>query len=125
MLSLILGFLSGPLSQISNDLTKAYQAKLSAQNDQERLVLDGQIAVLEARKSTILAAQSSPVERWIRFGFAFPFVVYINKLVLWDKVLHLGATDALSSDLNQLLWIVVGGYFVDTTIRGTARIMKK
>jgi len=113
------------LTSISHDLTAAYQAKLAATNDAERIAADERISILEARKSSILAAQSDPIERWVRVGFALPFVIYINKLVLWDKVLHWGATDGLSSDLNQLMWIVIGGYFVDTTVRGTARILRK
>jgi hypothetical protein len=125
MLSLLLSLVSGPLTSISHDLTAAYQAKLAATNDAERIAADERISILEARKSSILAAQSDPIERWVRVGFALPFVIYINKLVLWDKVLHWGATDGLSSDLNQLMWIVIGGYFVDTTVRGTARILRK
>lgn len=125
MLNLILSFFSGPLSSISNDLKEAYQSRLNAGNDKERIAADERINLLETRKSTILAAQSDPVERWVRIAFALPFVVYINKLLIWDKVLGLGVTDALSSDLTQLFWIIIGGYFLDTTIKGTARILKK
>lgn len=121
MLKVILGLLSGPLSQISNDLKEAYQSKLAAKNDAERIQADERISVLEARKSTILAAQSDPIERWVRVGFAFPFVLYINKLIIWDKLLGLGVTDNLSSDLWQILWIVLGGYFVDTIVRRVVR----
>ena len=117
MLKLVLGFLSGPLSSISNDLKEAYQSKLTAETDKEKLAADERIAVLEARKDSILSAQSSPVERWIRFGFAFPFVVYLNKLLIYDKVLALGSTDSLSPELTQLFWIIIGGYFVDGAIR--------
>lgn len=117
MLRALLGLLSGPLSSISRDLKEAYQSKLAAQNDAERIQADERIAILEARKTSILAAQSDPIERWIRVGFAFPFVVYINKLVLWDKVLELGVTDSLSTELSHILMIVLGGYFVDTIVR--------
>jgi hypothetical protein len=117
MWKLLLGFLSGPLSSISNDLKEAYQSKLAAQNDVERVAADERINLLEARKSVILAAQSDPVERLVRIGFAIPFVAYEWKLIIWDKVLSLGATDGLSPELTQLLWIVVGGYFLDITVR--------
>lgn len=117
----LLGLLSGPLSSISNDLKEAYQSKLAAQNDAERIMADERIALLESRKTTILAAQSDPVERWVRVGLAFPFVVYINKLVLWDKVLGLGVTDSLSPELSQILMIVLGGYFIDTIAKRVFR----
>ena len=125
MLKLLLGLVSGPLSSISNDIKEAYQSKLTAANDAERVAADERINLLEARKSIILAAQSDPIERLVRVGFALPMVVYTWKLVLWDKVFSLGATDGLSPELWQLFWIVVGGYFIDTTIRGTARILKR
>lgn len=125
MWKLLLGLVTGPLSSISNDIKEAYQSKLVAANDAERVAADERINLLEARKSVILAAQSDPIERLVRVGFAIPMVIYTWKLVLWDKVLSLGATDGLSPELWQLFWIVVGGYFIDTTIRGTARILKR
>ncbi len=122
MWKLLLGFLSGPLSNISEDLKEAYQSKLRAQNDAERIAADERIALLEARRATILVAQSDRYERFVRIGFAFPFVVYINKLILWDKVLEWGVTDGLSPELYQIMMIVLGGYFVDTVVK---RIVKK
>jgi hypothetical protein len=116
---------TGPLSSITKDIKEAYQSKLNAANDAERIAADERINLLEARKSTILAAQSDPVERLVRIGFAIPIMVYEWKLILWDKVLSLGVTDNLSPELWQLFWIVIGGYFLDVTIRGTARIIKK
>lgn len=124
-LGLIGSLFNGPLSSISRDLKEAYQSKLNAANDKERIAADERINLLEARKSTILAAQSDPMERWVRIGFALPFIIYINKLLVWDKVLGMGTTDALSNDLTQLFWIIIGGYFLDTTIKGTARILKR
>lgn len=125
MWSVLLSLVTGPLTSISHDLKEAYQSKLNAANDAERIAADERINLLEARKSTILAAQSDPIERWVRVGFALPCVVYINKLYIWDKVLGWGVTDNLSPELWQILWIVLGGYFVDMTVRGTARIIKK
>lgn len=115
---LLFNFLGGGvLSDISNDLKEAHKNKLDAQNDKERIAADERIAILEARKSSILAAQSSPVERWVRIGFAFPFVVYLNKILIWDKVLGWGVTDSLSPIDVQVFWIVLGGYFIDSTIK--------
>lgn len=117
IVSLLGGLVTGPLKSISNDLKEAYQSKLAAANDAERIQADERINTLEARKSVILAAQSDPLERLVRIGFAFPFIAYTWKLILWDKILGWGVTDSLSADLTQLMWIVVGGYFVDTIVR--------
>jgi hypothetical protein len=117
MLKFILSFLSGPISDISNDLKEAYQSKLNAQNDSERIAAEERINLLEARKNIILAAQSDPWERFIRIGFAIPCVLYFNKLILWDKFFGFGATDDLSQNLWNIFFIVLGGYFVDTIVR--------
>lgn len=120
MWKLLLGFLTGPLTSISNDLKEAYTAKLQAANDSEKVAADERINLLEARKSVILAAQSDPVERLVRVAWAFIFILYTGKCVIWDKVFAYwthGVTDPLSNDLQQLMWIVVGGYFVDTVVR--------
>ena len=117
MWKVLLSFLSGPLSKISGDLKEAYKAKLEAQNDKEKLLADERIAVLEARKTSILAAQSNPVERFVRPLFALPFIVYTWKLVIWDKVLEWGVTDALSDNLNYVFLLILGGYFLDATAK--------
>lgn len=124
MWKLLLGLVTGPLTAISNDLKEAYQSKLEAKNDSERIAADERINLLEVRKSSILAAQSSPIERWVRIGFSFPFILYVNKLVIWDKLLGWGVTDSLSADLSQMMWIVVAGYFVDYTVKGTAKVIR-
>lgn len=124
MWKVLLSLVTGPLSSISSDLKEAYQSKLAAANAAERIAADERINILEARKSSILAAQSDPIERWVRIGFAFPCLIYVNKILIWDKVLGLGVTDKLSPEFWNVFWVVLGGYFIDVTIRGTARIIK-
>lgn len=117
MFKLLLSFFTGPLADISNDIKEAYTAKLNAKNDSERIAAEERIALLEARKEIILKAQSDPFERFVRITLALPFILYINKLVIWDKFLGWGVTDNLSPDLWNLLYVVVGGYFLDLGIR--------
>lgn len=107
----------GGLNSILGKIETAYEAKLKAQNDSERIAADQQIAMLEAQRDSVLAAQSNRVGQFVRAAWAFPFIVYNAKLVLWDKVLGLGATDPLSSQLAQIEMVVLGGYFLFTTAR--------
>lgn len=116
MLGWLLGLIN-PLSGVTKQIIAAYAEKQNAQTDQQRIAADERIHTLEARKAIILQAQQDPFERWVRIGFALPFVLYIWKLVLWDKLLGWGATDGLSADLWTILYIVLGGYFVDTVVR--------
>lgn len=113
----LLSLLSGPLRGVTNDLKEAYQSKLAAANDKERIAADERINLLEARKSIILASQSSPLERFIRFGFGLIFLMYTAKLVVWDKMLSWGVTDALGSELNYIQMVVLSGFFIDATVR--------
>src|SRR5690606_13055368 len=112
---------SGGLSGITTALQQAYEARLRAQTDSEKLATDLKIRELESRRDIILAAQADKYERWIRILIALPFVAYLWKLVVFDKILGMGATDALSPMLTQILWTVIGGYFV----LATAKVIRK
>lgn len=117
MLKILLSLFSGPLSSVTKDIKEAYQSKLDAQNDAEKLAVDERINTLEARKTVIMAAQSDPVGRWIRALFALGPVVYLNKIYIWDKVLGWGATDGLSQELSYIMMVVISGYFIDATVK--------
>lgn len=117
MWKFLLSFLSGPLKDISNDIKEAYQSKLAAENDKERTASQERINYLEAREAVILRAMSDRFERWVRIGFAIPFILYIWKLIIWDKLLEWGATDGLSTDLWSIFYIVLAGYFVDVAVK--------
>ena len=100
---------------IADPLRRAYEAKLTAQNDSERLVAEVSIARLEARQ-----ASHAIGGRWItliQIAWALPFVIYNAKLIIWDKVLGWGITDPLSPALYDLQSVIVGVFFVTTTIR--------
>lgn len=121
MWNMLLSILSGPLASISKELRIAYQSKLDAKTDAERLLYEERIKVLEAQKEIILKAQDDPIERWVRILLTAPFILYINKLVIWDKVFALGVTDPLGDNLTYIMMLVLGGYFVDTIVRRPIR----
>jgi hypothetical protein len=110
----IIGIITGDLT---GALERAYKARLEAQTDAEKLAADERLAQLKARQEVILKAQGDPIERFVRIGFAMPFVIFVWKLVVWDIVLKMGTTDDLSQNLWNVFFIVLGGYFVDTVVR--------
>ena len=117
MIAAILAFFAkGGLRSITDSLSQAYRDKLSAQTDAAKLEADMRIRDMEARRDIILKAQSDNVERWVRVGFAVPFIIYNAKLVLWDKVLEWGSTDPLSDNLAYVQMTVLGGYFAMWTV---------
>jgi uncharacterized phiE125 gp8 family phage protein len=57
--------------------------------------------------------------------FAFAFVIYVWKVVVWDRVLGLGTTPALSGDVAQWAMIVLTAYFGGRSIEKVARILSR
>jgi hypothetical protein len=130
MLGTILGaigrLLGGPFAKAALD---AYRAKLSAENTSEKIAADlaAREVALEQRERE-LASQSVLAEqgRWYtalpRPLFAFAFVIYAWKVVVWDKVLALGSTDPLSGDVAQWATVVLTAYFGGRSIEKVARV---
>jgi hypothetical protein len=113
LIARIIGWITGgALDRIGGHLKDAYLAKQKAQTDEQKLEADLRIRQLEAQESVLIAEQASGVTRWIRPAIAFPFVAYLWKVVLWDKVFGLGATDPLSAELGEIMMVMVGAYFL-------------
>ena len=113
MIAKILSWLgSGALDKVTGHIKDAYLAKQKAQTDERKLEADLRIHQFEAQRDILIAEQRNWITRWIRPAFAFPFVVYLWKVVLWDKVLGLGSTDPLSTQLGEIMMIMIGAYFL-------------
>ena len=133
MFATVLGWLGnllgGPFAKAAVD---AYRAKLTAENTSEKIAADlaARELVVESRERE-LAAQVVIAEqgRWYtalpRPLFAFAFVIYVWKVVVWDKVLGLSSTDALSGDVAQWAMIVLTAYFGGRSLEKVARILAR
>ena len=121
--------LGGPFAKAAVD---AYRAKLAAESTSEKIAAD-----LAARELSVeqrereLATEMLVTEqgRWYtalpRPLFAFAFIIYAWKVVVWDKVLGLGTTEALSGDVSQWAMVVLTAYFGGRTLEKVARTLKK
>ena len=117
MIARIIGWVTGgALDRIGGHLKDAYLAKQKAQTDEQKLEADILIRQLEGREAVLIAEQSSGITRWIRPAIAFPFVAYLWKVVLWDKVLGFGVTDPLSTELGEIMMVMIGAYFLTRPI---------
>ena len=129
LLSWLGNLLGGPFAEAA---VKAYQARLDAGNTSERIAADlaARELSLQARERE-LASQIVIAEqgRWLtalpRPLFAFAFVIYAWKVVVWDKVLGLGSTDALTGDVAQWATVVLAAYFGGRSLEKVARILAK
>lgn len=110
LLSLITG-----TGGIAAQIEKAYQAKLNAQNDGERIAADVAIAQLSARQASLV--RGGIVSAVVQFLFAAPFIAFNAKIIVWDRMLGLGSTPELSPILMNIEWTIVGFYFLRAVFR--------
>ena len=129
MLSWLGNLLGGPFAKAA---VEAYRAKLTAQNTSEKIAADLAARELAVeRRERELAAQVVVAEqgRWYtalpRPLFAFAFVVYVWKVVVFDKVFEWGSTDPLSGDVAQWAMIVLTAYFGGRSLEKVARILAR
>lgn len=129
MWSWLASFITGP---IISGLISAYKAKLAAQNTTDAQAT--QLAIAEIQGEVVQRQTEASILRqeqgwWLtalpRPMFAFIFLIYIGKCVLWDKVLGWGSTDPLSPELANIEMVIIGGYFGGRTIEKVARIFKR
>jgi hypothetical protein len=123
----IIGFLGGP---VIKGLIDAYQARLKAGNTSEKIAADlaaNEIAAQTAETQAItqirIAEIGHPFEPDKLMGY---FVaLYFGKLLVWDKVLGLGTTDALAGFAATTANLVVSFYFARRGFENVARILKR
>jgi hypothetical protein len=123
----LIGFLGGP---VIKGLIDAYQAKLKAGNTSEKIAAD--LATSEIAAATA-ETQAITQYRIAEIGHSFEpdklmgyFVaIYFGKLLIWDKVLGLGTTDALAGFAATTANLVVSFYFAKRGFENVARIIKR
>jgi len=129
MLQWILSVLSAP---VFNTIVEAYKAKLAATNTQDKLAVDLAVKEIEAEiaaraqaSAIIVAAQGRWWTSMIRPLAALPVVIYIWKVIVYDKVLGLGTTDAIAGDVGTWAGVIITTYFGGRTIEKVARIFRR
>ena len=125
----IISFLGGP---VIKGLIDAYQAKLAAGNTSERIAADlaaGEIAAqqndVKTAASIVIAEQDHWYTACIRPLMALPFIIFTWKIIVVDKVLKMGTTDALDANMWGVYMAVVVAYFGGRSIEKVARILKR
>lgn len=133
MLATILGWLGnllgGPFAKAAVD---AYRARLTAENTSEKIAADLAARALdvEARErelagKLIVAEQGRWYTALPRPLFAGAFIIYVWKVVVWDKVFGLGATDPLNGEVADWAMIVLTAYFGGRSLEKVARILAR
>lgn len=100
----------------SKDKTAADLAKREIDLDQRQAEVNAQI---------VIAEQGRWYTACIRPLMALPFIVFTWKVVIWDKALGWGVTDALDPNMWSVFMIVIGAYFGGRSVEKVARILKR
>lgn len=123
----LISLIAGPFIKGALD---AYQAKLTAGNDHDRIVADlvTREAALQQREAelaaqVLVAEQGHWFTRWVRPVWAAPFVFWTWKVVVWDICLGYGSTPELKGITAQLCLAVSVAYFGGRTIEKTASVI--
>lgn len=110
-------FLTAP---IINGFLDAYKAKLDSQNTQSAQAVEvaraALLAEVDARKSAnaiIIAEQGRWYTAMVRPLLVLPVIIYLWKVIVWDKVLGWGTTDVIAGDVG--IW---AGTIVTTYVGG-------
>ena len=114
MLQALLGFLGGP---IARELRGAHKDRLDAKNADARIKADQRIATLETIKAVQTTGSGTWLPKAIRALWALPLILYLWKLIIWDKLLGWGVTDPLGA---YEIWVgqaIVTFYFVTGAIQ--------
>ena len=112
-LSILLGLID-PISKITNKIIDLRIQQANAQTEQAKIAADEEVSKLQAQRDVLVAESGSKINALVRIAFALPCALYINKLIIYDKMLGWGSTDDLSTNLWWLLMTVVGFYFVQS-----------
>jgi hypothetical protein len=121
--------LTGPLI---GGLVDYQKAKLAAGNTAEataaqlatrELLVEQREA--EVNASVVIAEQGRWYTAIIRPLMVAPFIIFTWKVIVFDKVMGWGFTDALDPKMWNVFMIAVGSYFGGRTIEKVARIIKR
>jgi hypothetical protein len=114
MLQWLASFLTAP---VINGVIEAYKARLDAQNLQGQAAADlaakaiaGEIEARKSADALIIAEQGRWYTAVIRPLLALPVIIFMWKVIVWDKVFGLGTTDALTGDVATWSGAIVTTY---------------
>lgn len=108
--------LADPITRIAGKIADAKIAAVQASTDKERIEQEERVKALESRSRVLEREADGNLNQIVRAAIAFPVIVFLWKVILWDKVLGWGSTDDLSEKLWYVTMMVLGFYFVHWTV---------
>jgi hypothetical protein len=129
MWSWLASLIGGP---VVSGLINAYKAKLDSANTQDRIAVDlaakeieAEIAARKQASAIIIAEQGRWYTAIIRPLLAAPVIIYLWKVIVWDKVLGLGTTDPITGMIADWTGMILTAYVGGRSIEKVARIFRR
>jgi hypothetical protein len=123
----LISFLGGPVVKA---LIDAYSAKLKSENVDAKIAADlaaNEIASQTAETRAVMHYRIAEIGHWYEPDklMGYCVMLYFAKLLVWDKVLGFGSTDALAGFAAITANLVVSFYFAKRGFENVARIIKR
>lgn len=108
LLSILTG---GLLDKFIAPLERAYQAKITAQTNKDKLAADQAVKFYEGQIA--LATTAAQSDKWwsTRELVGKCALIYVAKIVVWDTVLGWGVTPDPGPQVTGIVMMVIGFYF--------------
>jgi len=123
----ILNFFGGP---VVKGVVDAYKAKLDAGNTQERIAADLAARELEVQaKETEAQTQLriAMIGKWYEPTqlLGYIMVVYVGKVIVWDKVLAWGTTDPITGAVGEWAGAIIMFLIGKRGFENIAKILRR
>jgi hypothetical protein len=87
--------------------------------------IDAEIETRKRASAIIISEQGRWYTAIIRPLLAFPIIIYFWKVIVWDKVLGLGATDPITGMIADWTGMIITAYVGGRSIEKAARIFAR
>jgi len=123
----ILNFFGGP---VISGLVEGYKAKLSAENTTERILADVAQRELEVQAKEVEVQNQYKIAligNWYEPTnlLGYIMVIYVGKVVVWDKVLAWGTTDPITGAVGEWAGMIIAFLVGKRAFENVARIIRR
>lgn len=111
----ITGGISAFVNKYYDAKVQMYAARIGGDVEAAKAMLSAELGANALKASWLAVVASSPILSFVVVGFAFPFIFYLNKVIVYDICLGLGSTPPLKYELlTQWGGIIISGIFITT-----------
>ena len=115
--------IASTITSITGEIANAKIAQINATSDVEKTQIAAKIDQLQAQRDVLIADSTSKsgwVDQTTRFFLTLPIILYLNKVIVWDKVVGSWpgySTDTIHTPEMYLLKAVLGFFFLYSTAK--------